>query len=237
LENICGALVPDEVVAVAEKANFGLLLDGLEHVNYRSNVVHNITVIAHEMGRLVARCQELQDANPPDVAKDIIDAEMDLIESLLGISFVACQSYISSVIRAVRNLHEACRSLTPPVSLKTTSDRKSDIIRACSREVGGTGYSEIQVIDAFANYYKHKDEWAWDWNSPPEISKSTVSIIKSLGGSRGDTGNMRGAAEALGSDDTWDPQVFVKTLEEWGQELFRAYRGELREKGLLPSKA
>lgn len=221
---------------MVEKANFALLLDGLEHVNYGSNVYNIVTVIANEMQRLVARCQELVDANPPDEAHNIIDAEMDLIESLLGVSFVACQSYISSVIREVRNLHEACGSLTPPVSLRTTSKQKCDIIKARSREIEGTGYSAVQVIDAFANYYKHKDEWDWDWNSPPEISRSTVAIIKSLGGSRGDTGNMRGAAKALGSGDTWDPQVFVKALEEWGQELFGAYRAELREKGLLPSR-
>jgi hypothetical protein len=29
--------------------------------------------------------------------------------------------------------------------------------------VGGTAFSAVEGVNAFANYFKHRDEWPYDW--------------------------------------------------------------------------
>jgi putative component of membrane protein insertase Oxa1/YidC/SpoIIIJ protein YidD len=215
-----------------QSLRFALLLDRLKDLHYTSNVGQIVRVISDETREFIKRCDETIDNVARNEEQSIYDEATEYIEDLLGISFVACQSYISYVVSDICRLHDACNSLASPVILTTTSGRKIDILRKCSPPVKG-GYSEVQIIDAFANYYKHKDEWDWDWDCPPARSQLTVDVIRSVGASRGCTGNMRTGAEALGNGEYCDTRAMMKGLESWGQELFKAYSEELRVKGLL----
>jgi hypothetical protein len=215
-----------------DSLRFALLLDRLKDLHYTSNVGQIVRVISDETREFKKRCDEMIDNVPKNEEQGIIDEATEYIEDLLGISFVACQSYISFVVSDVCRLHDACKSIASPVDLTTISGRKSDILRTCSPLMKG-GYSQVQIVDAFANYYKHKDEWDWDWDSAPPRSRPTVDVIRSAGASRGCTGNMRAGAEALGNGEYWDTRAIMALLESWGQGLFKAYSEELRSKGLM----
>jgi hypothetical protein len=215
-----------------DSLRFALLLDRLKDLHYTSNIGPIVRVISDETREFIKRCDETVDNVAKGEEQGIWDEATEYIEDLLGISFVACQSYISFVVSDICRLHAACNSLAPPVILATTSGRKSDILRTCSPLLK-EACSQVQIIDAFANYYKHKDEWDWDWDNAPAKSKPTVEIIQSVGASKGCTGNMRTGAKVLGNDDYCNSRALIEPLETWGQMLFEAYSEELRAKGLL----
>ena len=102
-----------------------------------------------------------------------------------------------------------------------------------SEKVICTEFSQVQVIDAFANYFKHRDEWRADWNSLPQKSASTAQIISAVGASQGSTGNLRAGAEVLGNAAYTNVTVFIEILNNWRKNLYDGYREELETKQLI----
>jgi hypothetical protein len=102
-----------------------------------------------------------------------------------------------------------------------------------SPSVKGSTFTEVQVIDAFANYFKHREEWIGEWANLPKQSADTARIIQAVGASRGSTGNLRTGAEALGNESYADVVLFAEVLRRWLRSVHDAYRKELEKEGLL----
>lgn len=81
--------------------------------------------------------------------------------------------------------------------------------------MGATGYTEIQVIDAFANFFKHNEEWEWDWSKLKDRSRKTAEIITAVGASQGSTGNFRKGAAAIGNVDLTRVTILVGIIASW----------------------
>src|SRR5207249_588407 len=89
-----------------------------------------------------------EDADP------FVDDECDIIEDLLGAGFVCIQKRITYTVTRVQRLHELASRRS--MSLTTTAKRRESIMTFGSPYVGGSAYTEIQVLDALANYFKHE---------------------------------------------------------------------------------
>jgi hypothetical protein len=158
---------------------------------------------------------------PSELVDQIIDDETIVIEYLLGTAFVLCQAYITDVISTVISLHKFASSQN--VSLKVTTTQKQEILKFGHR---GNEYSSAEMIDAFANYFKHRDEWGANWQKLPARTHKTVEIIQSAGAESGSTGNLRQGSIALGNPDFIETEIFLDKLEQWHLDLVDAYHTE-----------
>jgi hypothetical protein len=59
--------------------------------------------------------------------------------------------------------------------------QKKKIYEFRSNTVNGLNISEISLIDAIANYFKHQDEWPSNWVSTNNNSYPTMEIVKNIG--------------------------------------------------------
>lgn len=195
-------------------------------------ILPNIDRVLHPIGEAIEICiHDIETVDYESItdydADAIIDEETDVIENLLGTAFVVCQTYISSVISRVRILHRLYKKEHNGAELTTTSITKPDILAFGSSSVGSSDFSEVQVIDAFANYFKHRAEWVRVWDKLPKKDAYTARIIGAVGASRGSTGNLRTGAKVLGNEVYSNMDVFVGILQRWRQNLYNGYREEL----------
>lgn len=168
-----------------------------------------------------------------------IDDEVGIIEELLGVAFVACQAYITSIVSGIKRLHKRAHK-RHSIQLTTTDGTKTSVMRHGFAAHAGTLWSPIEVIDAFANYYKHSDQWSVegvDWDKPETHGRTdrarTIAVIRSAGTERRSPGNLRTGAEYLGNQDYHNMSVFSEHLSAWRKGLVHAYEAELRSKGLI----
>ena len=179
------------------------------------------------------RIERVEDHENEDYAEHVIDEECDLIEDLLGSSFVLCQTYITCVRYRVQRLRKAIARHDPGLVSRVPLTKKG-ILRAGSTAVRGCGHSKVQVIDSFANYFKHRVEWPPYWNRiEGDQAKRTVAVIRKVGAEEGCSGNMRRAARALGNEGYCDLGVFQQALDTWRSNLIEQLRNELVSGGLL----
>ena len=165
------------------------------------------------------------DELPTELIDQIIDDETEIIEYLLGTAFVLCQAYITDVVSTAISLHKIANSKN--ILLETTTNQKQDILRFGHE---GDSFSPAEVIDGFANYFKHRDEWGFNWQKlPRKDQKKTVKIIQSAGAESGCTGNLRQGSNALGNPDFVETGIFLDKLEQWHLALIDAYRTEFEK--------
>ncbi len=147
------------------------------------------------------------------------------IEDFIGVAFVASQTYITIVVSTLQKLHKLVR-LGGKAELTTTSGSKQDLMGYGSKHSREKPYSPIQVINAFANYYKHRDEWDPDWTKLGGRQKETATIIGSAGAFQSSTENLRIGAKYLGNTEFSKTRVFVNIFTAWRKQLVAAYSAE-----------
>ncbi len=107
----------------------------------------------------------------------LLDDDLNLIENHLGCAFITCQVFLTAAVSRVKALHELTRS-QGRVPFKTSTESKRNILAAAAAPLAGTPYTQMQVIDAFANYFKHRDEWDPRWSKLDKQSAYTASVIR-----------------------------------------------------------
>ncbi|MEK6325284.1 MAG: hypothetical protein AABN33_26895 [Acidobacteriota bacterium] len=189
------------------------------------------------IGDAIASCaQNLEEA---EITADsayidvVIDSETEMIETHLGTAFVVCQTYVTSIVSSVMALHKFRKKETG-VDLLTTKGNKVSIISFGSHFIKGSCYTEIQTIDAFANYFKHRDEWQQPWSTLSRpAQRHTIQVLLAAGGEEGSTGNLRTGAEVLGNSEYKNVHVFTAILTNWCNNIRCSYDSELRSDSLL----
>lgn len=167
-----------------------------------------------------------------DYLDSVADEETSFIEELLGAAFVVCQSYITSITSDFEKLHQLSKN--DNLTLTITDGKKVSLCKTGSVHVASSGYTEIQIINEFANYFKHCDQWPLDWNSATDkLSKNTIQAIQSVGARSGSTGNMRIGAEALGNSRYNNLDLILDKIVHWRDELLKQYQVELEHLGAL----
>ncbi len=175
--------------------------------------------------------QQAEETGFEDYYEAVVDTQCETVENLLGTAFVTSQVHITAVVSAITKLHKCAGR--DKHALRATSGKKPGILSFGDSYVAGTGVTPVAAIDAFANYFKHRDEWGADWSKLDNRSCSTANVIEKLGACSGNSGNMRTGAEALGNPSYTQLTLFVKTIDLWRSSLEFAYRAELATLGLV----
>jgi hypothetical protein len=170
-------------------------------------------------------------SSDPDYVDAVWDQESYIEESLLGGAFVVCQASIKLVVSEIGKLHARYKRDSNK-DLTTTDGTKRNIMRLGSRVVRRTGYSQIEIMNAFANYFKHRAEWS-SWTRATGLAKPTIAIVAAVGGKEGMSRNLLQGAKALGNRSGDDLHVFAKILDNWRSEAIRKYESELKSKNLI----
>ena len=161
----------------------------------------------------------------------VVDDESEIAEALTGTAFVVAQTEISGTVSYVKRLRERFQANHPGRQLTTTTGRKADIMAFGGSAVAGN-YTSVETINAFANYFKHSDEWDSQWRASRQQEQETIDILRAAGANPGSTGNLRTGAALLDAD-MCGLIVFSSIVEKWKQSVEAAYRSELTSRGLI----
>jgi hypothetical protein len=178
-------------------------------------------------------CDKAADEGDGEWAQIVVDEETEVIEDLLGTAFVICQTYITIAVSNIMKLHGLFQKLEKR-ALSGLEHSKSGIMGLGAAPIGTTGYTDIQVIDAFANYFKHREEWHTDWTKlKTALQRKTRDIIVAAGASGRSTGNLRIGAETLGNVQYHQVTAFADRIDSWYRALKNACEARLKGENVL----
>lgn len=146
-------------------------------------------------------------------------------EILYGLSFFICQQFITYVVSNIKKMHESLKE--KGVALKTTNGSKLELLKIATKVIQGTNITEIQAIDALANYYKHQDEWTDSWKSLKQPHAQTANLLLELGLNE-DVPIFMKALQHFGIADFKGLHRLPTILEKWGFDIYNLYEAELK---------
>jgi hypothetical protein len=147
-----------------------------------------------------------------------LEHEREVQGTLLGATFVVWQTYLSTMVSAVLEVDEQCRSaLGIQLSiLEGGGRRRRKVLAFGGPIIAGTTYTVAEIIEAFANYFKHRDEWTADWTGLKDNAEETAQVIRSCGAVPDGANNFQTGAEALGVREPYDDfRVVDEMLSKW----------------------
>lgn len=176
--------------------------------------------------RSYARVAEAEVEGSPDYLDAVVEDECGMVEETLGVAFVACQARLTGIVSAAQRLGESARAASKPVSLPIN---KRELLALGERHSEATDYSFVALVDGFANYYKHRDEWRTiNWEKLDSRQLPTAQVISAVGACAGSTGNLRRGAEAIGVVDLQDLSPLARVVERWAEGILRRATREPR---------
>lgn len=163
------------------------------------------------------------------------DDECNSTEQLLGLVSVAAQTFITTVRSRLAMLSDRCKKDVGRHLSFITSQKAYEILKSANLMQNGSKYTEIEVINAIANYWKHQEEWSTRIEKKDEDAervwnqeKLTVEIVMSIGMSPSSTGNLRTAFETLGVTSPYeDLSPIRKKLHNWAHSLYKKAQSEV----------
>lgn len=190
-----------------------------------------LTTINDSIKEASNNIDKAEKAKDEEYLDSVVDDEMAFTEELIGAAFVVCQSYITSIVESFKKLHKKAKR--DKLKCTVTNGERKALLKTGSTNVVNSKYTEIQVIDAFANYFKHSDQWPFDWTNADNQSKVTIEIIQSVGAKSGSTGNMRAGVKVLGCPMYNNLDSLLDKITQWQNELLKQYKAELKRIGVL----
>jgi|GEM_PF-2917653 len=105
----------------------------------------------------------------------------ELTETICGSCFIMCQTKISALVSDVMKF----KNLLPSGEISNFQEkyfkfRKSEIMDF-GKDRLNKGLSYASVTNAYANYFKHKDEWNEDWQINVGPAKDSSDILLGFG--------------------------------------------------------
>ena len=97
-------------------------------------------------------------------------------------------------------------------------------------------FSKVTAINAFANYFKHEDEWPVDWSKikPRSLAGETASIVLALGVLPASSGNLTtGFERILGHTKYERVGELGDLIGKWARGVKGEYTEKLKKKKLL----
>jgi hypothetical protein len=206
---------------------------GLLRIHAQSDTLERLHRAVEREIRAASRAIQRATRNE-DLVEAVAGDEILTIEELLGLAFVAAQSFITLIrteLIAVNNVH--LRYLKSPISF--VGSNGYDALKLAPT-LPAANCSEVEAINGVANYWKHSEEWlASEAKSGTQVrevwvsgknNKRTVEIVTALGLVPNSNGNLRKAAKALGVKDFEDLSPIRKILKSWATELLKNARIE-----------
>ena len=178
--------------------------------------------------------QKLSDEDPDDERglSDLAFEEGCLVDDFVGIGLVVCQRGITSVVSNYTFLQKQWANHKKEIHNETPSKDFlgiSIVEKAHKKELMAIAnpflalFSKIATIDAFANYYKHRDEWPNDWEEKmSDLAKRTVKVIRAAGADPGSlcSNCRRGYWTLTGETDTEGRlDLLWKIVFDWSRTI------------------
>jgi hypothetical protein len=195
--------------------------------------------IEHEIAAALERITNAERGRDQNYLDAMTDDECEHVEELMGLAFVAAQSFITSFRTRLAMVATICKSELG-ILLTGVTDAKGYEALKLGKSIGtAASYTAVEAINAVANYWKHQDDWPtreerkdrhlvtiWDSASMRPNEKRTVEIVTDLGMLHFSTGNLRVSAKALGVTRYEDFSPIRRTLRCWADELHEKVRQE-----------
>jgi hypothetical protein len=172
--------------------------------NWISTLYEALSRVIHDIG------QKLEEHGHYDGIDALEDPEW-----ILGIAFIAAQTYITGTIADLKAVLSQSSSDTQKVSKKTLL--LVDVISIAD------GVTPLQLIDAIANYQKHHDEWE-DWQVDDK-NRSTIEILENSGINKDTEFPCYKAATLLWPESrVGELSYLLNLLEDWRSRVIRKYK-------------
>lgn len=213
-------------------ASYGSVLRILD-LDIKSDLEDMLAPIGEAIRKSIETIDEADNMMEKQERNWIIDDECDSIENWVGLAFVATQTYLTRVTSRCRRLHDWHEHQTKSRLLLGIEGKRQEILGATTK-VRRTNYTAVEAVNAFANYFKHREEWPFDWTQlERDIEKRTAKVIQAFGARPGSTGNLRqGYASVLGDGIAFNEVARLgDVVHTWACALRTAYEQELREGG------
>lgn len=199
------------------------------------DLIPDLRTVLGPLGEAIGETRGVLDGPDPNMPQDWIDSlveeTLSAIEDLLGTAFVVCQTGITRTVSPLMRLHRDASRAIPPVELRISSGERPHLCSLFSETVEDSDVTRVQLIDAAANYFKHRAEWK-SWKSLR--GQRTVQVLLSVGLSEKDSWPLQKVSEKLGNPAFCETYRFSRAIERWRTGLYAAYRAELER---LPWKA
>lgn len=199
------------------------------------------SIVEREIALSSRRIQDASRSGDESFHEAVTDNECDRVEQLLGLAFVTAQTFITTVRSSIARLSQICKNdLGSPLSF-VTSPKAHEVLKLAEPMRNYPKYTEIEVINAVANYWKHQEEWpirtepkdeyreqVWDQTQMSPTEKSTVQIVASIGMAPSSTGNLRTAYEAFDLASSYEDLSPIRDkLRTWAHALQRRAKSEV----------
>lgn len=174
---------------------------------------------AGEEANRAGNAAECVDDVGSDYYSGLVDEECDVIEALIGAAFVVCQPYITRVVSRVLSIQERAGDRVRIIQPGKKHEMKDAILRFGDDFIGDGTYTSLQVIDAYANYFKHHEEW---FNVSPSTDGHmwknilrTKDVLTSVGANLNSSGILRDGASAFKMAGYWETSRLADALLSW----------------------
>jgi hypothetical protein len=189
--------------------------------------------VLHELRKTLQRIHD----RTIDITKDLSQDNAEfiwrdtnsVIEDLHGAAFVISQSSITAIVSRLKAIHQFAQSAgTPIISIPR---EKKDMLTFKSAVISSTGTSQIQAIEAFANYFKHNDEWPSGWVNPDPRSKPTIDSLHALGFQFYNDSILRNAMQLF--DSNRNLLALANSVSEWHEAILKELKTEFASSGVI----
>ncbi|HEX4159942.1 MAG TPA: hypothetical protein VHY79_15865 [Rhizomicrobium sp.] len=129
-----------------------------------------------------------------------VDLECETVEALLGTAYqVKITAVVEAAVRLLGNPDHEIRGMSPRFNAK---------------------FSQVEVLWALGNYFKHRDEWdRSEWDTPTASRRFTIRALIAAGLEPSSSGNLREGATALGNAAFSEMAVFERIIDEWAAAI------------------
>lgn len=162
-----------------------------------------------------AEIRKSEEMGPWGVARKFwsVEAEHyhDQIGLLIGAVFVLGQVIITQTVSILGELRKH------PEAQRVIPEKKSKILIEHAELDTETRLSQILIINAVSNYFKHVYEWPEEWSTlhSKGVQAETISIVLQIGLAPGAmTDNLLRAADRLALSHT-NPRAIARSIQAW----------------------
>jgi len=218
----------------------------LVHLTVETDAIERLhAAIERQIGASSRRIDRAKASGNHEYLDAIVDDECDHIEELLGLAFVAAQTFITRFRGRLAWASAIVKDEFGAGLSFATLPKAYEVLARGRALPAGSAQSVVEVINAVANYWKHQEDWPTTeepksgrlitiWNVQSHLlrknERRTIEVVTSIGMKPGSTGNLRTAAEALGVTDYADLSPIRQELKVWADSLFEATRAELSQR-------
>jgi hypothetical protein len=133
-------------------------------------------------------------------------------ESILGIAFIAAQTYVEGTVADIKAVHGKSKQL-----------KKWDLLALeVKGETFADGVTRLQLVDAIANYHKHHEAWD-DWRVNANNEKTIGILNKSRINKETEFPCNRAAALLWPASNLGEFRYLLNILADWRERVFREY--------------